>query len=53
MMNVSGLGVGGFPRFGRPKTDKERRLYHGKGKLPARGTGIKTINPSKLLRNRR
>ena len=37
----SGLGVGGAPRRGRPKTDAERRLSHGGGRLPKRGTGLR------------
>jgi len=40
-----GLGVGGGPRFGRPKTDAERRREHkrrfGTTKLPPRGTGLR------------
>ena len=40
-----GLGVGGGPRFGRPKTDAERRREHkkkfGTAKLPPRGTGLR------------
>jgi len=39
-----GLGVGG-PRFGRPKTDTERRKEHkrrfGTTRLPRRGTGLR------------
>ena len=39
-----GLGVGGGRRFGRPKTDAERRATHkarfGTTKLPPRGTGL-------------
>jgi len=41
----SGLGVGGRPRMGRPKTDAERRKTHrkrfGTSKLPPRGTGLR------------
>ena len=41
-----GLGIGGGRRFGRPKTDAERKKEHqrrfGKGsKLPPRGTGLR------------
>jgi len=39
----SGLGVGGGRRFGRPKTEAERRAthkrLHGTTKLPPRGSG--------------
>lgn len=41
IMQKSGLGVGGASRQGKPKTNAERRLSHGKGKLPSRGTGHK------------
>jgi len=37
----SGIGIGGAPRRGRPKTDAQRRLSHGPGKLPSRGAGLK------------
>ena len=40
----SGLGVGGRPRGGRPKTEAERRATHralfGNEELPPRGTGL-------------
>jgi len=40
----SGLGVGGRPRMGRPKTEAERlashRARYGAGPLPPRGTGL-------------
>ena len=40
----SGIGVGGQPRFGQPKTEEERRLTHkalyGTEELPPRGTGL-------------
>ena len=39
----SGLGIGGRRRFGKPKSDAERRASHrkrfGTGKLPKRGSG--------------
>jgi len=42
---ATGRGVGGGPRRGRPKTDKEREATHqrrfGNKKLPKRGTGLK------------
>ena len=41
---LSGLGVGGRPRAGRPKTEAERAATHAErfgGKLPPRGTGLK------------
>jgi len=41
---ISGLGVGGRPRAGRPKTEAERAATHAKrfgGELPPRGTGLK------------
>lgn len=42
---VTGRGVGGSPRRGRPKTDAERTPTHqrrfGNTKLPPRGTGLK------------
>mgnify|MGYP000689843774 CR=1 FL=1 len=41
---LSGLGVGGQPRLGRPKTDEERRKTHrqkyGTDEIPPRGTGV-------------
>jgi len=41
---VSGLGVGGRPRAGRPKTEEERlathRARYGEESLPPRGTGL-------------
>jgi len=41
----SGLGVGGAPRKGKPKTEEERKEEHirryGTEKLPPRGTGLK------------
>ena len=41
----TGMGIGGSPRFGRPKTEAERRATHkalfGDGELPPRGTGLK------------
>jgi len=44
-LTKSGIGVGGRPRRGRPKTEAERRathrLLHGTSKLPPRGTGLK------------
>ena len=36
----SGLGVGGPPRQGKPKTEAERRKEHG-GPTPPRGTGVR------------
>ena len=40
-----GLGVGGAPRMGRPKTEEERRQEHyrryGTWEVPPRGTGIR------------
>jgi len=37
----SGIGIGGAPRRGRPKTNAQRRLSHGKGgRLPKRGSGL-------------
>ena len=40
---MDGLGQGGKPRFGKPRTDAERRRLHkkkyGTSKLPKRGTG--------------
>lgn len=45
MVLSKGLGVGGNPGRGRPKTDKKRRVEHqrrfGTKKLPKRGTGLK------------
>lgn len=41
---ASGLGVGGAPRAGRPKTEAERAATHAQrvgGELPPRGTGLK------------
>jgi len=42
---VSGIGAGGSPRFGRPKTEEERlathRALYGEETLPPRGTGLK------------
>jgi len=42
---LSGLGVGGSPRRGRPKTEAERlethRRLYGESTLPPRGTGLK------------
>jgi len=41
---TTGIGIGGRPRFGRPKTDEERKLTHhlryGTTDLPPRGTGL-------------
>ena len=41
---TTGIGIGGRPRFGRPKTDEERRLTHylryETTDLPPRGTGL-------------
>lgn len=41
---VSGLGVGGSPRRGYPKTEAERLATHkslyGTSELPPRGTGL-------------
>lgn len=43
-ISESGLGVGGSPRKGKPKTDEERREQHikqyGTEELPPRGTGL-------------
>lgn len=40
----TGLGVGGAPRRGRPKTEEERLATHkarfGTSELPPRGTGL-------------
>jgi len=40
----TGLGVGGAPRKGRPKTEEERLATHkarfGTSELPPRGTGL-------------
>lgn len=44
LSGVSGLGVGGRPRMGRPKTEAERAAEHARrfgGPLPPRGTGIR------------
>ena len=42
---LSGLGVGGTPRRGNPKTDEERKASHaarfGNENLPPRGTGLR------------
>ena len=42
----SGLGVGGKPRRGKPKTQAERRKTHsaryGTSKLPPRGSGLRS-----------
>lgn len=42
--HLSGLGAGGEPRKGQPKTEEERRATHlaryGEEKLPPRGTGL-------------
>jgi hypothetical protein len=42
---ASGLGVGGAPRMGHPKSNAERRTTHkarfGTSKLPPRGTGVR------------
>lgn len=44
-ISESGLGVGGAPRKGKPKTEKERKKEHirryGIEELPPRGTGLK------------
>jgi len=44
----SGIGVGGTPRRGKPKTEKERLAEHikhyGEESLPPRGTGIAKLN---------
>jgi len=41
---TSGIGVGGAPRRGKPKTEEERKTEHirryGTGELPPRGTGL-------------
>lgn len=43
--SLSGLGVGGRPRLGRPKTAAERAATHsslfGNSQLPPRGTGLR------------
>lgn len=43
---ATGLGAGGAPRMGKPKTDAERRATHkartGSSKLPPRGTGLRS-----------
>jgi len=36
---LTGLGVGGKPRAGEPKTEEERQATH-EGTLPPRGTGL-------------
>ncbi|HDD44595.1 MAG TPA: hypothetical protein ENG63_07035 [Candidatus Desulfofervidus auxilii] len=44
---TTGLGIGGRPRFGRPRSEAERRLMHrrrfGTEKLSPRGTGIRRL----------
>ena len=44
----TGIGIGGSPRFGNPKTEAERRYTHkiifGNEELPPRGTGLKRRN---------
>lgn len=44
----SGIGVGGTPRKGKPKTEKERLAEHigryGEENLPPRGTGIAKLD---------
>ena len=44
-ITYSGLGIGGRPRGGKPKTEAERRATHkalfGDEELPPRGTGLK------------
>lgn len=41
---LSGLGIGGAPRRGMPRTEAERQNMHesrfGPGPLPPRGTGL-------------
>lgn len=41
----TGLGTGGTPRYGNPKSESERLATHkaryGTSKLPSRGTGLK------------
>ena len=43
----------GARRFGRPRTEAERRARHkrlyGSSKLPPRGTGLKMVNPRTLI----
>lgn len=43
--HISGIGVGGAPRKGKPKTEEERKEEHirqyGTKELPPRGTGLK------------
>jgi len=42
---TSGLGIGGSPRLGKPKSEAERLATHkaryGETMLPPRGTGLK------------
>ena len=42
---ISGIGQGGTPRLGKPKTEEERLAMHkalyGTENLPPRGTGLK------------
>jgi len=44
---MNGLGLEGKPRYGRPKTEEERRRSHfiryGTYQLPQRGTGLSII----------
>ena len=41
---VTGRGIGGRPRLGRPKTEEERKLTHylryGSMEVPVRGAGL-------------
>jgi hypothetical protein len=42
---ATGIGIGGAPRMGHPKTNAQRRATHkaryGNTNIPARGMGIK------------
>jgi len=47
IVDKTGIGIGGEPRYGKPK-EEERREEHirryGEEKLPPRGTGLREIN---------
>jgi len=53
IVDKSGIGIGGEPRRGKPKTEKERKAEHirqyGEEKLPPRGTGIAKLDGKLIL----
>lgn len=53
IIDKSGIGIGGEPRRGKPKTEEERKAEHikrfGEKELPPRGTGLTKLDGKLIL----